>query len=308
MEIKVWKYNFKEDENTEENSAKRDTTITIIIDTTIIGGKMFIDTGKVTTVSHTLQSSHTNSRHQDTVLWRIEQYNTEGMLVEQEGYFMDIDYNAYKRKNFIYDNQNRLIEQVELSKDRKTAEIFKYTFNDRDKTVRLDRIEYERIVEYTIWRYNKGARIVSVVDYWGDGRIEKTSTYKYSWYTRRVKYKNSDLGDVCIYMKRDKADRIIKWSLFHMGRKDSEYFTYNKKGKISEEKKILRAKGAMKVTTSYKYDVDGNLLFIYESNNDGIERIIQENGYRNGLLDYSLYYDKKGLPEGKMTYEYKLRE
>jgi len=287
-ETKIWKYNLQtDDSSTTENPDKN--------------------------LRNKKNEYNVNFKHKDSILWTHSKYNDIGLLISEEGYYSHIDYPSYLYKTFEYDKKNRLIRQKQIDRDGNSSNIYEFTYDDKSQTVRLNNFIDIRLKEYTIWMYDKRGRLLSKVEYWGDGRIERILTYNHSEDNKIIKIKdfNSDSSLTSyLYFTFDKKNNLVKSLRLNKDSaySDETYFAYDDNGNRIEEKTIVNSAGKIRTVKLYKYDSDDNLLFIFTLDKNNNAQLQQANFYKDKFLNYQIYYNDNGKPITEKRYEYRRQE
>ncbi len=259
--------------------------------------------GKRTTTTH----NGVYFEYPDTVLYSKERFNERGLCIYEEGYSNGIDTPEYTYRYYTYDRKNRQIHFRQLEKDSSYPSSYTTIFDDLAMTVReggnssLQKFDrYGRKIYYVSYDIDGSKSCEQIYEYSDKGRVllEREECYgKYS-YTMFRNYK--------LDHKRRVVERVLynQDSTFDQGR----YIEYDKHGRIVEEKWVVDKKGHIRSNYRYEYDKKGKLQVMNDLNSDGV--ITGKNRFyyrKDGLLDYTIWYNKKGEPVVRYQYSYTFR-
>ena len=248
----------------------------------------------------------------DTVLYSKERFNERGLCIYKEGFSSGVDAPQYTYRYYTYDHKNR------QSREKDSSYQWRYTtiFDDLAMTVRkgysLDNDSFWD--SYLLEKFDKYGRKIYDESYDKDGYKICKTIFEYSNKGRVLieryeccgEYSTTEFVRYKLDHKRRVIERVLykKDSTFDQGR----YIEYDKHGRIVEEKWVVDKKGYIRDNYRYEYDKKGKLQVMNDLNSDGI--ITGKNRFyyrKDGLLDYTIWYNKKGEPVVRYQYNYTFR-
>lgn len=246
----------------------------------------------------------------DTVLYSKEQFNERGLCIYKEGFSSGVDAPQYDYRYYTYDQKNRQIHFRLMGKNSSYPSSYTTIFDDLAMTVREGRSSDN----YSVEKYDKYGRRIYDESYDKDGYKICKTIFEYSDKGRVLieryeccgEYSTTEYVRYTLDHKRRVIERVMykKDSTFDQG----DYTEYDKHGRIVEEKWVVDKKGYIRDNYRYEYDKKGKLQVMNYLNSDGI--ITGKNRFfyrKDGLLDYTIWYNKKGEPVVRYQYSYTFR-
>lgn len=245
----------------------------------------------------------------DTVLYSKERFNERGLCIYEEGFSNGVDAPQYDSGYYTYDRKNRIIHFRRMEKDTSYSSTDRNIFNDLAMTIRQERWD-----RYSLRKYDKYGRKIYDESYDKDGHMLGKTMYEYSDKGRLIFERYGGYGEYStteyVRYKLDNKRRVVENvrynedSTFASG----EYTEYDKHGRIVQQKWVHDKNRDIWRNYRYEYDKKGKLQVMNDLNSDGIITGKKRFFYRkDGLLDYTIWYNKKGEPVVRYQYSYTFR-
>lgn len=321
--IEIWRISFQESINNTDSLLMDSLLIenqNVRISTTEKywhpNGETFVG-GNVNILQRDILPKIARFEYPDTALIKKNVFNGEGLLINSDGYFSSVDRPKYFYKSFKYDENNRLVEQIEIDIDGSNYYTYTYQFDDRNLTVRRNHLIENELAQYCIWKHDKKGNLESMANYWAKGEeLEWRSTYEYRNKGRLIiekRFDDEDIHKTSVQIQFDlnnnKVERVIYSAdnEFEQGR----YYSYDNMGNLTKDKLVVMSgeNQEVKHQFEYSYDDQNKLLHRDEIDNNGNRTLVESFSYSSeGLLESSVVYNEKGIPEARFEYKYSEKE
>lgn len=236
-------------------------------------------------------------------------FDNTGNLIEE--YFYNKNDILQSRNIYIYDTSDKIIERKKFNADGKLLHRKIGKFDNKGHIVefRNSNSNAANILEIKftcVNTYNDSDKIIEQTRYNSDGRKRRHSTYKYDMDNNELESCEYDAEGVClsknIYLYKDKS---IEFAYYYYNGKLSSTFKYDVQGNLIELI-VFNEDNTIKFTDSYKYNDKGSLVETHQYGPDGslASKNIYKYDYLGNKIECSQFVSECRKKYDVWQYEY----